>query len=144
MKLDALQTMLIRHEGMRLSSYRDTAGNITIGVGHNITANGIDITQEWALHILDADIQDAVDALDGHLPWWTHLDDIRQRVLVDMCFNMGIGTLLTFTNFLQYVHAGSYHEASVDLEKTKWAAQVGNRAKEDSYMMDTGKDFQGD
>ncbi|WP_338862872.1 hypothetical protein [Mycetohabitans rhizoxinica] len=31
----------------------------------------------------------SVTWLDRHLPWWRSLDAVRQRVLINMAFNLG-------------------------------------------------------
>ncbi len=68
------------------------------------------------------------------------MDDVRQRVIVDMAFNMGLGSLSKFKNTLGHIEAGRYEEASVEMLDSKWARQVGNRAQCLSNMMKTGED----
>src|SRR5438128_3140278 len=85
---------LIHDEKIMLRPYLDIKGKLTIGVGRNLSDVGI--SQGEALTLLDNDIDAASDALDSHLPWWRQMDDIRQEVLLSMCFNMGINRLLGF------------------------------------------------
>ena len=96
---DVLLTQeLLRDEGLRLFPYNDTEGKLTIGVGRNLTDVGI--SKAEAMSMLLADIRRTQAALDAQLPWWAHLDEVRQRVLVNMAFNMGIRKLLGFKNML--------------------------------------------
>ena len=135
--------MLIMHEGVVLKPYRDTTGHITIGVGHNLKAKPVKIikstTITHALQLLQSDIMDTVCDLDDYLPWWRELCEIRAVVLVDMAFNMGIGGLLTFKSMLAAVRLGDYREASIQMLHSRWAKQVGHRARRLAHMMKTGE-----
>ena len=139
MDKDKLRPQLIRHEGEKFSAYQDSLGYWTIGVGRLIDARkGGKISHEEAMILLDNDIEEKCKELDAHLPWWKNLDDVRQRVLVNMCFNMGIGGLLQFKNTLAHMEKGEYQDASVGMLDSTWAKQVGNRAIELAQMMKDG------
>lgn len=112
-------------EGRELKPYNDTAGKITIGVGHNLTDDGI--TDAQCDMILSADIASVTASLDAHLSWWRLMPAPQQRVLANLCFNMGIAKLLTFVTFLGLMRAHSFSGAADDLETTAWFAQVGQR-----------------
>jgi lysozyme len=126
------------HEGERLKPYRCTAGKLTIGVGRNLEDRGI--TAQESAYLLGNDITSTQAALLKALPWVGTLDDVRQRVLIDMAFNMGLGTLLTFRRTLAAVQAGQYQQAAAMMLESRWAGQVGQRAKRLSQMMATGQD----
>lgn len=137
MNRERLKKALVRHEGLRLKTYRCTAGKLTIGVGRNL--DDVGISEPEAMVLLENDIDSVSKDLTRTLPWWTTLDDARREVLANMAFNMGIGTLLTFKNTLQAIKDGKYAEAAKMMLQSKWAAQVGNRAKELAAQMETGK-----
>ena len=147
MNIDKLKSELTLEEGDRLTAYRDTEGILTVGIGHNcisspvngVNAPGDTITadQEQALFVSDCD--DAIKELDEHLPWWSQLDDVRQNVLLDMCFNMGIRTLLTFNHTLDFIEAGDWPNAVKGMQSSRWAKQVGKRATRLEAMMSTGE-----
>lgn len=124
-----LQAMLIEEESLKLFPYRDSRGLLTIGIGRNL--DGVGITESEAIYLNNNDITRAEMQLDEHLPWWRGLDEVRQLVMADLCFNMGIGNqhhgLLSFVNTLQYIRAGSWEEASIGLLNSKWAKDVGPR-----------------
>ena len=126
------------HEGERLKPYRCTAGKLTIGVGRNLEDRGI--TAQEAAYLLSNDITSTQAALLKALPWVATLDDVRQRVLIDMAFNMGLGTLLTFKRTLAAVQGGQYQQAAAMMLESRWAGQVGQRAQRLSQMMATGQD----
>ena len=136
MDLALLEAELIRDEGTRLHPYVDSVGKVTIGVGRNLTDVGISVDESALL--LAHDIEDACHDLDVHLPWWRNLDEVRQRVMVNMCFNLGIGKLLGFPNTLSLIEAGKYAEAAVALKTSLWHRQVGPRAVRLEAMLETG------
>ena len=136
MNLETLGKPLAIEEGDRLTAYLDTKGILTVGRGHNCIARPVDgvtqpgdqITQEQDDALFAADVADACIQLDKALPWWSSLDDARQNIMLDMCFNMGIQTLLTFNHTLAHIEAGEYEEAAKGMAQSRWARQVGNRA----------------
>jgi lysozyme len=157
---EILRAELSRDEGERLKVYRCTAGKRTIGVGRNLDDVGISKAETEALKItvascvqkgiskaasqalLSNDIKRAKADLDRVLPWWRKLDLVRQRVLINMCFNMGIGNggngLTSFRNTLRYIREGHYSDAADNMLASKWAGQVGNRAKRLAELMRLG------
>lgn len=135
MDIEALKDQLILHEGLKLKPYKCTAGKITIGVGRNI--EDIGITEDEARSLLDNDILRVAQELDNALPWWRDLSDVRQRVLLDMAFNIGTPTLMKFKNTLALIEAGEFESASVEMLDSRWAEQVGQRARTLSQAMAT-------
>lgn len=138
MDREALIRQLRLHEGERLKPYRCTAGKLTIGIGRNLEDRGI--TAAESAYLLGNDIAAVQQQVLNALPWAAQLDDVRQRVLLDMAFNMGIGGLLSFKNTLATIKAGDYTKAAAMMLDSRWAGQVGRRAERLSRMMATGKD----
>lgn len=132
----ALVRMLHEHEGLRLKPYRCTAGKLTIGVGHNLDDKGLPRVVVDLL--LDIDIADTMEDLDNAIPWWRELDNVRQLVIADMAFNLGITGLLKFRKALQAMQHGIYDMAANEMRKSVWAKQVGRRADRLIEMMRTG------
>ncbi|MCX8566817.1 MAG: lysozyme [Glomeribacter sp. 1016415] len=132
----ALISELKRDEGERFKPYFDTVGKITIGVGRNLTDGGI--SQSECEILLHNDIENTLAWLDRNLPWWRILDTVRQRVLINMAFNLG-GKLLTFGNTLVAIQHNDYAAAANGMLASKWATQVGQRALRLANTMRTGK-----
>jgi len=136
-----LNKELRRDEGVEYSPYQDTVNVMTVGVGHNLKAHPL--PEGWVYPLTDAqvdkllsdDLNAVFNALDSLLPWWRDLSYTRQRALVNMAFNLGPAGLLTFKNTLAHVHSGNYAEAANGMLASKWAKQVGNRAKRLANMM---------
>lgn len=127
MNIDLLKEELKRDEGLRLKPYRCTAGKLTIGVGRNL--DDVGISQSEADMLLEHDLEKVIAQLSYRLPWWANVSEKRQHVLINMAFNLGIDGLLKFKNTLALIQAGKYQEASVAMLDSRWANQVGNRAK---------------
>ena len=132
----AMISELQRDEGVRNYPYVDTTGHVTIGVGRNLSTDGLSDSE--VSDLLGHDIDEAVDALNTKLPWWTSLDDIRQRAILNMAFNLGVQKLCGFVHFLAALRAGQWQEAVVQMQDSLWAKQVGARATRLEQMILTG------
>lgn len=138
---------LERDEGLRLFVYDDATGkpivpgytvigHPTIGYGRALDVHGI--TAAEAQFLLADDEPEAADDVSRALPWFATLDPVRQDVLVEMTFNMGLNTFLGFRNTLGLVQMQDYPAAAVEMLKSTWARQVGDRAARLAEMMRTG------
>ena len=136
MNLTALQAELVRDEGIRYRPYRDTVGKLTIGCGHNL--DDVPLTYRSVMQILEDDIMAVMGQLNSHIPWWASLSDVRQRVLANMAFNLGINGLLAFKQMLMAAQDHDYERAAKEMLDSKWAKQVGTRATRLAQMMRTG------
>ena len=125
-----------RFEGLRLKPYTCPAGKLTIGYGHNLEDNGI--TEDIAVRMLDADLKAAEREVQDKFSSFYKLNEARQFVLVDMAFNMGINRLLTFKKMFAALAKGEYPTAAREMLNSKWAVQVGNRAKTLAEIMKSG------
>ena len=123
---------LKRHEGFRSKPYLDTEGHLTIGYGLNLDAG---ISKEEAQMILAHRVRKVQFDLISRLPYWQRLSTVRQDVLINMAYNLGVEGLMKFKVTLKLIADGNYLEASKQMLKSKWAKQVGTRAIELSNMM---------
>jgi len=139
MKYDitSLEDQLIDHEGLELKPYRCTAEKLTIGVGRNIEDRGI--TEDEARYLLKNDIKIVEDELLEKKAVVAGLDAVRQRVLVDMGFNLGIPTLLKFQNMWAAIEEEDFETAAEEAMDSRWAKQVGRRAERLCQAMATGE-----
>ena len=127
MNTDQLAAQLAIDEGCRLKPYRDSVGLLTVGIGRNL--EGVGISKDEALYLLKNDIDRVCDQLDNLLPWWKQMSERRMQALANFVFNVGIGTALTFKNSLALLQSGQYGKAADAMMDSKWARQVGDRAK---------------
>ena len=149
---------LIAHEGLRLQVYQDTLGIDTIGIGRNLEDRGI--TQEeldWmdipnikavyeygiseadAMYLAQNDVQIVEEELLRAHPCVEDLDAVRQLVLVDMAFNMGVPRLCKFVKMWNAIHEQKYATASKEMLDSRWANQVKSRAIKLSNAMYNGE-----
>lgn len=135
MDLEKLKDQLILHEGMELKSYRCSQGYTTIGVGRNVQELGI--TEDEARYLLDNDILRVCQELDANVSWWRDMSEVRQRVFVDMVFNLGISRFLNFKNMLDAAEKEDWPEAAAQMMDSRWADQVGRRAVTLAKAMET-------
>ena len=146
----AFLAMLKRHEGAvreggRHIAYRCPAGALTIGWGHNLDANpvrglgpGSTLSESEADSLLRADLARLATELDLRLTWWRGLGPARSAVLLDMAFNLGLSGLLGFRKMLKAARERRFDEAAAEMLDSRWAGQVGERARELASLMRTG------
>jgi len=128
--------LIRRHEGLRLRPYADSMGHLTIGYGRALDIVGI--SREEAEAMLRADVERAREALKA-LEWFGGLDDARSAALIDMAFNLGGAGLGGFSRFLDAMKRRDFGAAAREMLDSKWAGQVGGRARELAAMIRTGR-----
>ena len=147
------------HEGVRRKVYFDTTGNRTIGVGFNLErkdaerilrsvgANYQDVVRgeyELSKHqmrlLFEHDLKTVENQARRAISNYDELGDVRQRVVCDMLFNLGMTGFLRFKQTRQHIEAKEWRSAAKDMLQSKWARQVGGRAKNLARMMETGED----
>ncbi len=153
---DRLVEQLVRHEGIRLKVYKDSLGIDTIGVGRNIEDRGFSefelntlgktleeiyeegITEEDAYFLLKIDINIITNELFKVKPITKLIDSIRQLVLIDMAFNMGVPRLCNFINMWAALEQYDYNIAAKEMLDSRWAKQVKTRATRLAHSMRHG------
>lgn len=153
---EALKKELIRDEGKRLKPYRDSLGNWTVGVGHLLTGNELmrfvdpatgtirnTLTEDHCAVMLEDDILKAQVNLSRLVADWRELDDVRQRALLNLSFNLG-DRLGTFVGFLRCVDDRQWLEAGKHLKNSRWWRQVKSRGPRIRNMIETGMAWEGE
>lgn len=143
---------LVMHEGCCLNPYICPAGYKTIGVGRNLETNPLTseekrvcgdyehgITKQAAFYLLRNDIERVNKECKKHIPFFETLDNERQYALLDMSFNLGIKGLLKFKKMLSAMGIGNWIEASNECLNSKYAKDVGKRAKRIAETIKTGR-----
>jgi lysozyme len=145
MKIDSVESLIAKHEGRVPDVYLDSVGIPTVGIGHNLKVSPLPdgwttpLTDDQIDQLFQQDLAKAVGDVTKSLPWFSGLNDVRQAVMVDMVFNMGIHTLLTFHHTLGFIESGDWQQAADGMLASLWAKQVGRRAQEDATLMITGQ-----
>jgi lysozyme len=155
---DLLMEKLIAHEGLRLQVYEDSLGIATIGIGRNLEDRGITpeelewmdipnmaivhtmgITEADAMYLAQNDVQIVEKELLRSHPCVENLDAVRQLVLVDMAFNMGVPRLGKFKKMWAAIHENNFEEAAKEMLDSRWANQVKSRSTKLAHAMHTGE-----
>jgi len=127
MDIKRLKEQLRIDEGVRHFVYKDSVGIETIGVGRNLRDVGLSNTEIDLM--LSNDVNRVITELDINFPWWVTMHANAREALVNMCFNLGITRLRGFKNMLGYLRVKNYSMAADEALDSKWARQVGERAK---------------
>ena len=149
---------LIEHEGMVLTVYEDSLGIDTIGIGRNLKDRGITkeeldymdipnmgivydygITEADARYLALNDIRIVENELCRVHPCVENLDSVRQLILMDMAFNMGVPRLCKFVNMWNAIHENKYDIAAKEMLDSRWANQVKSRSVKLANAMHNGE-----
>lgn len=122
-------------EGINLHLYKDTVDKTTIGYGRNIQDNGI--SQEEADFMFENDFSRCEKDLKK-FSWYLNQSTNVQSALINMCFNLGINRLTGFRKMITALINKDYETASKEALDSKWANQVGQRAKDVAIVLSQG------
>jgi len=132
-----LAAQLAVDEGRKRRLYRDTVGKLTIGVGRNIDDRGL--RDDEIDLMLSNDINEAVGIARALVSNFDKLDDVRQEVVVNMAFNMGIVRLGGFKRFITALTRLDFQNAADEMKNSSWYTQTGDRAVRLVYAMREGR-----
>ncbi len=132
---DSLVGRVKVHEGLRLKPYRCTAGKLTIGYGRNL--DDVGLSNEEAEYLLKHDLEKA-EKEASKLDCYKKLNQNRKDILIEMVFNLGYPRLCGFKKMIQALDRGDYDGAANEMLDSKWARDVGERAKTLAYFMRIG------
>ena len=147
------------HEGVRRKVYLDTTHHRTVGVGFNLErqdaekvlrsvgANYQDVVRgEYNLSneqmrlIFEHDLKVLEDEARRAVSNYDELSDIRQRVVCDMLFNLGLPKFLKFKTTISHIENKRFDSAADNMLASKWATQVKDRARMLANMMRYNQD----
>ena len=140
-----------------LQVYQDTLGIDTIGIGRNLEDRGLSdneleemgitldhvyefgITEADAVLLAENDVEIVEDELLRAHPCVDGLDAVRQLVLIDMAFNMGVPRLCKFKKMWAAIHNEDFMVASKEMLDSRWANQVKSRSTKLAHSMYSGE-----
>jgi lysozyme len=138
-KMKNLIEMLKRHEGVRSTVYVCSAGYETIGVGRNISATGLGLSDDEVDYLLQNDIERVIKELSAEYRWFNSLDDVRKDAMIDISFNLGATRLRGFKRALAAMEVADYKLAAKEFLDSKWSQEVKGRSHELASMIETGE-----
>jgi lysozyme len=140
LNLERLRKQLKHDEGVVPHAYQDSEGWWTIGVGRLIDERkGGKISPKEIEYLLDNDIERVRISLEKEWNWFVDLNDARQEVLANMCFNLGLAGLKKFKLMIAAIERQDWADAAREMLDSKWSTQVGDRAVRLSEAMRTGQ-----
>ena len=134
-------------EGCRAHVYNDSRGHPTIGIGFNldrddarrqieglgldyyqVRAGGIDLSQEQIYCLFEAEVDRDVAVAGTIVANCGSLPQAKQKVVVDMIFNLGAGGFAKFRQTIAAIENQDWPRAAREMEDSRWYHQVGRRA----------------
>ena len=137
--MNELIEMLRRHEGVRDKVYLCSAGYETIGVGRNISEDGLGLSEDEIDYLLNNDIKRVREDLTEEYYWFAGLNDARQDAMIDLSFNLGQTRLRGFVKALEAMSREEFENAADEFMDSRWSEQVGDRAVEVTEIIRTGE-----
>lgn len=118
MNIEKLKESLIHSEGLKHFVYTCPKGFLTIGVGRNLETRGLKKAE--ILYLLENDILDSKLHLEDIFQNFNNLNDVRQNVLIEMVFNLGLGGFKKFKKLIEAVRNEDFIIASNEMINSKW------------------------
>jgi len=150
-------------EGERFTAYLCNQGYWTIGVGRNLETVGLSDTESMAIFGEVIERHETIERLrhlvitpeQSEMLFMNDLarseeqcyrnikmngNNARRAVIINMCFQLGIGGLLKFKNTLAFYESENYIDTSVEMMDSKWARKdTPGRAEILCAQMKTGE-----
>lgn len=125
---EKIKRRIIADEGREERYYKDSLGNLTIGVGH-LVEEGKKEPDEVIDFWFEKDYEWAKVCADGLFvdhsvvpaPW-------LEAIIINMTFNMGPGRVKKFRKMWEAIRDEDWDAAADEMLDSRWATQVGPRA----------------
>ena len=122
-------------EGFVSHVYNDSLGIPTIGYGFAI--KDLILDEDIAEEILLRKVKNLAQRVQNKFDWFNTAPDIIKEVVVEMCYQLGLGGFSKFKLTISYLEKENYLEASKEMLDSKWAKQTPNRAKKLSKIVES-------
>ncbi len=135
MNLESIKVSIKIHEGFRNSIYADSLGKKTIGYGHLITPNdtfeeGVEYDKEILEEVFEQDFANAKQQMESFCKEYRlDIPDEIKGVLLEMIFQLGIGTLHKFKKFIKALQDKNWNNAADEMIDSRWHQQTPERCK---------------
>ena len=137
MDLEILKKQLTEDEGCKYEIYLDHLGYKTFGIGHLCKATdpendlevGSEVSEERVNECFVNDIEKVIEDCTILYDDFYVLPEEAQLIIANMMFNLGRPRLSKFSKMHAAVMDANWIEAGIQMEDSKWARQVPNRAQ---------------
>ena len=120
-------------EGFVEHVYNDSLGIPTIGYGFAI--KDLILDEDIASEILLRKVKNLAQRVQNKFDWFNTAPDVIKEVVIEMCYQLGLGGFSKFKKTISYLEKKNYLEASKEMLDSKWAKQTPNRAKKLSNIV---------
>jgi len=139
MTLEDAADMVKRHEGLKHKIYLDTVGIPTGGWGHAFHV-GSELPFDVCLRLFNHDFGNAIRDVEFiQKKFGLEINGVREGVLIDMAYQLGVAKLLLFKKMLAALCIEDYDEAAAQILNSKAAKQCPSRYKELAGLMKKGE-----
>ena len=137
--MDDLLSCMNTDEGFKPYAYQDSLGYWTVAFGKCIDKRaGCGLTREEGLYLLKNELALCKEQLE-HFYWYTAMEPVRQEVLIELCYNIGLPKLLKFKDMIGFLQQHDYKSAATAMLCSEWHRQVGDtRANNMAQRLVTG------
>ena len=133
-------------EGKVLHAYLCSEHHKTVGIGHKVLETdaenslyiygaGDDVADDQSIsegrcyELFQEDVQVAIGGCERIYGNWEELPQEAQHILVNMCFQLGLGGLSKFKNFKVAIEDYQWQRAAEEMLDSRWAKQTPERAE---------------
>ena len=137
MDIEILKKELTQDEGCEYEIYLDHLGYKTFGIGHLCKATdpendlnvGDSVSKDRVHECFVDDIEEVIEDCTILYDDFYILPEEAQLIIANMMFNLGRPRLSKFSKMHAAVMDANWIEAGIQMEDSKWARQVPNRAE---------------
>lgn len=150
-----IEQLIEKHEGRRAAVYTDTDGNLTIGIGLNLDAQGAQETcascgvdfdglrsgtatlEDTQIdQLFEVQLNAAIYGAQCQVQNFNALPDNAQAVVVDMVFNLGSTGFAKFRKLIAALEAQNFVDAAAEIKDSLWCGQVKTRCLDNAALME--------
>jgi len=139
-----LEASVKADEGLKLSPYLDIEKVWTIGYGSTfiggapVTEKTLPISEAFALQLLRAELFDSCLEAQRFFPDLMELTDLRQEILAEMAYQLGLDGLSQFVHFRERLTAHDWQGAANHMRASKWHDETPDRVERLATLMAAG------
>lgn len=141
---ETLFERVLRHEGYKELPYLDTLDNWTVGIGHWISPDQAKnqykdgISLEDATALCEQDLRACQAFLQGTYPFYLSLTQLRQEVMQEMAFQLGVDKIKDFEKMLNAIREQNWDDAAQEMLDSLWHKETPQRVEELAGLMIKG------
>jgi len=143
MNLDELREEISADEGKILRSYLCSELHLTVGIGHLCLEGepeynlplGTEVSESRVNALFEMDIYRTIGDCRSIYENFDLKPDELQKILTNMCFQLGKTRLKKFVKTNALIEVGDYQAASIEMLDSRWSEQTPQRAQRLSQRM---------